>query len=151
MVPAERDYNVSACPHGYPPELICPHCGPLLAKAVAAAEHAVLAAENVVAACESETNYANAPIAIAEVRAQKADDSSQWSPRECLIKVLRDIDSGTVNPECLIIAYRYQTPDGTLCVGHTTSTQDSHQLIGLLSGTLFAYQMEAFQFEENSE
>jgi hypothetical protein len=38
--------------------------------------------------------YAQAPVSVGEARAEKFDDCSQWTPRELLIAMLRDIDNG---------------------------------------------------------
>ena len=48
-------------------------------------------------------DYANYPVSIDEAKANKADDAGLWSCRDALIACLRDIDSGIIKPNQLII------------------------------------------------
>lgn len=45
----------------------------------------------------SDENFANAPLTINELRAEKDGSSAKWTLRDALISALRDIDSGKVN------------------------------------------------------
>lgn len=59
-------------------------------------------------------DFANHPVSIAEARAQKPDDRYDprtWTPRDVLIDMLRDIDSGKLNPQSLIIIMQGEASD----------------------------------------
>lgn len=53
-------------------------------------------------------DYSKEPVSLAEARAQKAKNASLWAPRDALIDVLRRIDAGEVNPEAILIVYRFK-------------------------------------------
>ena len=50
-------------------------------------------------------DYSKHPPTISELRADKTGSSKDWTPRDAIIAALRDIDSGEVDPETLIIGY----------------------------------------------
>lgn len=74
-------------------------------------------------------SFADYPETIGERRSYQASDGSQWSPRDALLSLLRDIDRGDVDPDALIVAYsekegdrlslyfRAACPDGITAVG----------------------------------
>jgi hypothetical protein len=50
-------------------------------------------------------NFADAPQSIGELRAFKSSDATDWTPREALVYLLREIDSGRINVTDLILCY----------------------------------------------
>lgn len=72
-------------------------------------------------------DFSNYPPTIGEVRSDRTHLASDWAPRDALIALLRDIDSGKVDVDALVIAYRYNerkrtsflaaTPDGVTTLG----------------------------------
>lgn len=50
-------------------------------------------------------NFANHPQSVTEIKSDRSQDASEWTPRDCLICLLREIDRGEVNPTGLVIAY----------------------------------------------
>ena len=50
-------------------------------------------------------NFADAPVSLAEKRAEKEHDATLWGPRDALVSMLRDIDSG-MEVSALIVVYR---------------------------------------------
>lgn len=52
-----------------------------------------------------ESNFKNYPTSIGEATALKNNNSRLWSPRDILIRMLRHIDDGNLNPDALIICY----------------------------------------------
>lgn len=72
-------------------------------------------------------DFSNHPPTIGEVRSERTRLASDWTPRDALITLLRDIDSGKVDVDALVIAYRYNkrkrtsflaaTPDGVTTLG----------------------------------
>lgn len=61
-------------------------------------------------------SFADAPISLNEVRAERERDGKLWAPRDALVNLLRDIDTGQVNPTDMVVAYRVDTENG----GHAT-------------------------------
>lgn len=57
----------------------------------------------------SEENFANVPLSLNELRANKTQKASNWTPRDCLIDLLRRIDKGELVIENLICSF--ETPD----------------------------------------
>jgi hypothetical protein len=79
-------------------------------------------------------NFANYPKSIGEIKSEQTKDASYWTPRECLIDLLRQIDNGA-NISTLIICYR-QNVDGEDRGRYSQSTKDGLVTIGLLASTV---------------
>ena len=52
---------------------------------------------------EVERNFATAPITITAARSRKSGNGNDWTPRDALIDVLREIDGGKLKPTDLFI------------------------------------------------
>jgi hypothetical protein len=78
------------------------------------------------------SEFANAPQTITELRADRECDGSKWTPRDALISVLRDIDSGKAKVDTVFIAYREM--DGDKCFSRfTTAFPDTvHTALGVV-------------------
>lgn len=50
-----------------------------------------------------ETDFSKYPASLAEVKAIKSSDPSEWTPVDALIHVLREIQTGQLDCNCLII------------------------------------------------
>jgi hypothetical protein len=48
-------------------------------------------------------NFANHPKSITEIKGEKSFDAKDWTPRDALINALRDIDSGELDAQALIV------------------------------------------------
>lgn len=57
-------------------------------------------------------DYSNHPPTISELKSNKSGKASDWTPRDAIIAALRDIDSGEVDPETLIIGYHDKKING---------------------------------------
>jgi hypothetical protein len=79
------------------------------------------------------TDFSGHPKTISEIRSEKSSKGSDWTPRDVLISMLRDIDAGTLKPDALIVCYRHS--------GNKTSfrqaTPDALTMLGLLERTKF--------------
>jgi hypothetical protein len=70
-------------------------------------------------------DFSNHPKSVGEARSARTSDASDWTPRDVLIDVLRDIDAGRVRPDCLIVVHRelgktsfaMATPDPLIALG----------------------------------
>lgn len=50
-------------------------------------------------------DFSKEPKSFAELKADKTQKGSDWTPRDCLINLLREIDSGEVAVDNIIICY----------------------------------------------
>ena len=73
------------------------------------------------------------PRSVNEIRSAASADAADWTPRDCLIEVLRRIDSGE-NITDVVICYRYVI-DGKNRHHFTQATKDGLVTLGLLSVT----------------
>jgi hypothetical protein len=51
----------------------------------------------------NDNDFTNHPVSISEARGQREGTADAWRPRDILITLLRDIDSGALNAEHLLI------------------------------------------------
>jgi hypothetical protein len=78
-------------------------------------------------------SFTNEPMSITEVRSLTEDSAREWTPRDVLVHLLRDIDSGKLDMDALVVLYRYTAPEGK--VGNTswmTSSPDPYTSLGIV-------------------
>lgn len=80
----------------------------------------------------TDQTYKNHPVSLGEVKSSKTHDSEHWTPRECLISMLREIDNG-FNPETLVICLTYKKEGDTKSrFRFSQSSKDGLHSVGLL-------------------
>lgn len=79
------------------------------------------------------SDYSDHPISLSEARAHREHDSRLWTARDALISMLRDIDSGEINPDALVAVCRTKDEDGSYRTTFVNATPDVHVAMGLLS------------------
>lgn len=89
----------------------------------------------------AQENFADAPVSVAEKRSEKSGNAKDWTPRDALITLLRDIDSGKEEIDELIICFS-RKGEGTQG-GFTNATASTYVALGLLSATMFSLQTGA--------
>jgi hypothetical protein len=78
-------------------------------------------------------DFADAPVSVAHVRANAAEDGRLWTPRDALIDMLRAIDAGEISPSQLVIAYYEKHDDDTFTAGQSVAGPgDATFVVGLL-------------------
>lgn len=75
-------------------------------------------------------NFADYPVSVTSQRATNENDGALQTPRDVLINKLRDIDSGKIDPYCLIVFYGLKTEDGVTS-GYEVGGGDSHTMLGV--------------------
>ena len=75
-------------------------------------------------------NFKDYPTTIGEARSDRTDSSSDWTPRDALITLLRRIDNGLVVSE-LVISYEEKIEDQYVTHYLTASTRNN--ALGLLA------------------
>lgn len=85
--------------------------------------------------------FKEVPISVAERRAAKEANASLWSPRDVLLQALRELDTGEIKPEALIIVWREQhlTNKAQTFTCYSTAAPDMHVVLGMLARA--AYQI----------
>lgn len=84
-------------------------------------------------------DFSQAPQSIAELRAEREEDGTKWSPRDVLIAVLRKIDSGE-NVDMLVVCWRTRHENGRQSGHFFQSMQDPLASLGLLQNTIYKMQ-----------
>jgi hypothetical protein len=94
---------------------------------------------------DSDENFADAPQTLGEIRSDRDGSAASWSPRDVLIRLLRDIDSGKLPlMDALIVSYREKLPDGRVNAYYSVASPDIHVSLGVLDRTRFVMQQRAF-------
>lgn len=81
-------------------------------------------------------DFSDAPTTIGELRAERSKKCEDWSPRDVLITLLRDIDSGTADVEMMVVVYRVH--DGSnASTKYMASTPSGVEALGMLARAEF--------------
>lgn len=79
-----------------------------------------------------ENSYAEHPVSITEERATRAGLGDLWTPRDCLLQMLRDVDQGEIKPIDLVVAYSEQVEENVMGVHTRTACRTFFNSIALL-------------------
>lgn len=72
-------------------------------------------------------SYKDYPVTVGEQRAANNNELRDWSPRDLLICMLRDIDSGLRNPTDVVLCYAEgEAEGGYMRAGQNPETHISH-------------------------
>lgn len=75
-------------------------------------------------------NFADYPVSVTSERASKEWDATLQTPRDVLINKLREIDSGKIDPYCVVVFFGERTEGGVL-TGFEVGGGDSHTALGI--------------------
>lgn len=78
-------------------------------------------------------DYSNHPKSISEVKGDKTGLAEDWQPRDVLINILRQIDSGEIAPTALVVSW--DDKRNGKC-GWSASSPDNITTLGLLAHTM---------------
>lgn len=82
----------------------------------------------------NDESFADAPQSLAEARAEKARNAALWAPREALVAMLRDIDTGKLTVDMVVIAHGTKQEDGSYRPGFfSAGGENKLTALGLLS------------------
>ena len=84
----------------------------------------------------STDSFVDYPQSVNEVRSARSGNAADWTPREVLIQILRDIDSGTIQPDALIVSFRQKVERG-FRTSFSAACPDSGVMLALLEQTKF--------------
>lgn len=91
------------------------------------------------AADEFNNSFADYPKSVGELKSDKTQDSSDWSPRDVLIHALREIDNGSIDPTALVLVIKPKSNDPEKPSSRTrflVSSPDIHITLGLLPSAM---------------
>jgi hypothetical protein len=72
-------------------------------------------------------------ISLAEARAAKEEDSTLWTPLDMARALVRDIESGEINPDQISVQYLYENPEGDRAHGFYAAGLNYLEHVGLLN------------------
>jgi hypothetical protein len=76
-------------------------------------------------------DFSTAPVSLAEVKADRDLDASKWTPRDALVQLLREIDSGETKVDVVFIALGEYADDGGVSTGFRAAGSDHWTIAGL--------------------
>jgi hypothetical protein len=82
---------------------------------------------------DSFTNY---PQSLGAARSRRSGNAADWTPRDALIQMLRDIDAEVIAPDALVVCFRESVPQG-FRTHFSAACPDSGVLLALLEQTKF--------------
>lgn len=82
-------------------------------------------------------DFSGYPKSVSEEKANREASAALWTPRDAIISVLRDIDSGELDITAVSIAFLHKTEAGGEKVGYSTSAPNTTTALGLLSRASF--------------
>ena len=77
-------------------------------------------------------DFADYPESVAERRSDKTGAAKDWSPRDVLISLLRDIDGGELKPEAIVVCIRAESQPGHIATTYRVSSPDPGVSVGLM-------------------
>ena len=84
----------------------------------------------------SDEDFTNYPQSLAEVKAQNEKDATAWTPRDVLLGMLRDLDSGAIEAKELVVSYRgrkAEDPPKHESVYYRVACKKTHSAVGILA------------------
>ena len=88
-------------------------------------------------------NFADHPKSITEIRSDKSENGTDWTPRDALIDVLREIDSGRLNVSALVICMREEIKPGQVKSRFRSAAPDPHVALGLMFSVQLQLQIQS--------
>lgn len=76
-------------------------------------------------------SFKDYPRSVKDARSDKTGEAKDWNPRDVLIDALRDIDSGKIVPDALMVVYRHRQADGTTGTGFSAASPDGYTTCAL--------------------
>lgn len=85
-------------------------------------------------------NFANAPPSITELRSDRTKKATDWTPRDCLVSILRDVDSGKLTIEQIAVVIIEKDDDEKIKDSISVAgPYTTFALIGMLQQQIYKY------------
>jgi hypothetical protein len=86
-------------------------------------------------------DYSKTPQSIAEIRANRSELASLWTPRDALISALRDVDGKKVNPfVAFIVLGNNDTESGGTYTRFWVAGKNNYEIAGVAMRGLFMFE-----------
>jgi hypothetical protein len=99
-------------------------------------------------------SFAEHPMTIGQLRADKSHAAKDWSPRDLLIDTLRAIDKGEIDPDAMIVIMRPRLNNnhaGVFRATYRTASPNWHVTLGIFEDAKIKMILENFKMiSENS-
>jgi len=90
---------------------------------------------------KEEETFAHMPVSLTEVKSERSLDARDWTPRDVLVQLLREIDSGEREVSALFVGWREDSEhDGRRSCDHKFSRAGGQSIfedVGLVEGIKF--------------
>jgi hypothetical protein len=86
---------------------------------------------------EAAENFRDAPVSLTEARSARDQSAAPLTPRDVLVKALRQLDSGEISPDTLIVVFSERGTDDTVLCSVRRSGARLYEQIGLLHTAAF--------------
>lgn len=77
-------------------------------------------------------DFSDAPVSIGEIRSERERDAAKWTPRDALVSLLREIDSGEVKSTAVVVLMRVEYDDGSTAVRYVVATPSGDTTLALI-------------------
>jgi hypothetical protein len=81
-------------------------------------------------------DFSNHTVSIGEAKAAKHHDAALWTPRDVLIKALREIDSGEIKPDHVMLVFATVDVDGDTEQTYFRSVPSTFYSVDMLSAAI---------------
>lgn len=89
-----------------------------------------------------DDDFKNHPMTIGELRSEKTQRASDWTPRELLISTLREIDAGNIEADMCVVVMGKLIANGEGETRVRQSTPSIYATLGLLERAKYVIQHE---------
>lgn len=80
--------------------------------------------------------YKDFPVSMGELRASRSDSPNDWEPRDVLVSLLRDLDSGKISPRHIVVCFSEEKDDGLADNWVQAGKANAHEQIGMLQSAV---------------
>lgn len=77
-------------------------------------------------------SFADVPVALAEKRAERDQNASSWTPRDALVSILREIDSGRLKVDLIWIGHAERQEETILSSYLTAGGMNQFETSGMI-------------------
>lgn len=79
-----------------------------------------------------QQDFSDYPQSLTAYKAAKSDCAADWTPRDVIIEVLRQMDSKEITPDALFVVFRNRKPNGDAQNGYSVAGTDGNVTLGML-------------------
>ena len=97
-------------------------------------------------------NFKDYPKSVSEMKAEKEENCELWTPRDCLISLLRKIDNNEIKITDIVICYGKKSKDNITMASYTQAGSHNHwETLGLIERVKWMLHEGATEVDEPDE